>query len=284
MFLFFLIFDLQKHQHIPLRKWIRLAELKTSEFAKTIGARLSRAIALSPLTRTALADLLGVHRNTISRVERGQDQVSLELLSAAFEALGHDFRDALSERSTLNHVTYSGIEPLDDAMIQIYNERSDSGVENLGRYVADNYRSCSVNFTLNKFEKLGVDVTEYEQVYEHAEAGFDLWGLSYAEEMRINRMDEQEVWLRLKDVQILAPSLIAVYFVKCSTKNATKKKKRSFVTQQVSIDYLQLASPIKKIVRSNNVKIVRKRWYQLDSDIFDTKFATNKRGDFNGAY
>tara|TARA_Y100000593_G_scaffold82628_1_gene155356 strand:+ start:226 stop:1002 length:777 start_codon:yes stop_codon:yes gene_type:complete len=258
-----------------------LAELKTSEFAKTIGARLSRAIALSPLTRTDLAKLLGVHRNTISRVERGQDQVSLELLSAAFEALGYTFHDAMSGQGGLNQVGYSGIEPLDDAMIKIYNERSDSGVENLGRYVADDYRSCSANFKLKTFEKFGV--TDYEQVYSQSEAGFDLLGLSYAEEKRLNKMMGEEVWLRLKDIQILTPSCIAVYFVRCATKSS-EKKQRSFVTQRASIDYLQLANPIRKIKRSSNITIVRKQWYQLRDNMFDTIFATNKKGDFSGAY
>lgn len=85
-----------------------------------------RARSEKGLTQAQLAELLGVHRSNISRLESGTHNPSLDFVIKVFEALGKNFEIAISERS--DYMDYSLLCKKRDALQKITAKMSDTAL------------------------------------------------------------------------------------------------------------------------------------------------------------
>ena len=65
---------------------------------RNLGNAIRRRRAAIPLSQEKLAELVGCHRNYVGKVERGEQNLTVEMLWRFVEALGCDAAELLRDR------------------------------------------------------------------------------------------------------------------------------------------------------------------------------------------
>ena len=105
-----------------------------AHYSKQIGSRLSRAMKARRWSQTRLADELDVTNNTLSRIIAGQERLNMNLCCRAMELMGYEPSLLLSEGPIPGG--WTGITSIDEMLTDVYGDKSQSGVDALGKYVA----------------------------------------------------------------------------------------------------------------------------------------------------
>ena len=123
-----------------------------------------------------------------SRIIAGQERLNMNLCCRAMELMGYEPSLLLSEEPIPGG--WTGITAIDEMLTDVYGDKSQSGVDALGKYVAKDYLCCSHHYADNSafdteheenrgnlFANNGVSLQQ--RVYDTAHHGRDLMGISY---------------------------------------------------------------------------------------------------------
>ena len=251
---------------------VKAHQAKSGEahYSKQIGSRLNQAMKARKWSQTRLADELDVTNNTLSRIVAGQERLNMNLCCRAMELMGYEPSLLLSEGPIPGG--WTGITAIDEMLTDVYGDKSQSGVDALGKYVAKDYLCCSHHYADNstldlKYEKnrgnlfANNGIPVQQRVYDTAHHGRDLMGISYEMERKENRLtsmgtlfvrrvvsavliDEDCVFVQAENQKRMVDN--GALYGKCSTANI-----------------LYLKNTIMSISKGASVRIQRKVWFQL---------------------
>ena len=246
------------------------AKLGEAHYSKQIGSRLSRAIRARRWSQTQLADELDVTNNTLSRIIAGQERLNMNLCCRAMELMGYEPSLLLSEGPIPGG--WTGITAIDEMLTDVYGDKSQSGVDALGKYVAKDYLCCSHHYADNSafdtehgenrgnlFAKNGVSLQQ--RVYDTAHHGRDLMGISYDTEREENLRTSMGTRLVRK---VASAVLIDEDCVFVQTKNQRRMVDNGALYGTCSTaNMLYLKNSIMSISKGAGVRIQRKVWFRL---------------------
>ncbi len=165
------------------------------QYSRHIGSRLSKAMRARGWSQTQLAGELSVTNNTLGRVIAGQERLNMNLCCRAMEVMGYEPSLLLSEEPIAG--SWTGLPAIDAMLTDVYGETSQSGVEELGKYVTGDYLCCShhyVDESTCELEDGGAweedaprgDSALRQRVYDRAHYGRELIGIPYELERKEN--------------------------------------------------------------------------------------------------
>ncbi len=248
----------------------RQAKSGEAHYSKQIGSRLSKAMKARKWNQTRLAEELDVTNNTLSRIIAGQERLNMNLCCRAMELMGYEPSLLLSEGPIPGG--WTGIAAIDEMLTDVYGDKSQSGVDALGKYVAKDYLCCSHHYADNSasdteyeenrgnlFANNGIPVQQ--RVYDTAHHGRDLMGISYETERRENLRTSMGTRLVRK---VASAVLIDEDCVFVQTKNQRRMVDNGAlygVCSTANIFYLK--NTVMSISKGAGVRIQRKVWFQL---------------------
>lgn len=62
------------------------------DFKKIIGKRIAKERKIKKISQEQLAELVGIHRTFVGKIERGEKNITLEKVQKIFEALDLEFK------------------------------------------------------------------------------------------------------------------------------------------------------------------------------------------------
>ena len=239
-------------------------------YSKQIGSRLSQAMKASRWNQTRLADELDVTNNTLSRIVAGQERLNMNLCCRAMELMGYEPSLLLSEEPIPGG--WTGITAIDEMLTDVYGDKSQSGVDALGKYVAKDYLCCSHHYANNSafdteceenrgnlFAKNGVSLQQ--RVYDTAHHGRDLMGISYEMERKENlRTSMGTLFVR----RVVSAVLIDENCVFVQAENQKRMVDNGALYGKCSTaNILYLKNSLMSISKGAGVRIQRKVWFRL---------------------
>ncbi|MEE2628872.1 MAG: helix-turn-helix transcriptional regulator [Candidatus Latescibacterota bacterium] len=241
-----------------------------THYSKQIGSRLSQAMKARRWSQTRLADELDVTNNTLSRIIAGQERLNMNLCCRAMELMGYEPSLLLSEEPIPGG--WTGITAIDEMLTDVYGDKSQSGVDALGKYVAKDYLCCSHHYADNsafdlKYEKNRGDlfaknsISLQQRVYDTAHHGRDLMGISYEIERKENLRTSMGTRCIRRAVSAVLIDEDCV-FVQAENQRRMVDNGALYDTCS-SANILYLKNSIMSISKGAGVRIQRKVWFQL---------------------
>ena len=176
--------------------WYETGTDKKKVHSKSIGSRLSQAMAVRGCSQTDLADALGITNNTLGRIIAGQERLNMNICCRAMVLMDFEPSMLLSDDTITGD--WTGVTAIDAMLSDIYGEISESGIDAMGKYVTKDYLCCSHHYTETSSNVELRDGSIWEacasqsekklrkRVYQKELHGRDLIGIPYDLERRNN--------------------------------------------------------------------------------------------------
>ncbi|HIL08116.1 MAG TPA: XRE family transcriptional regulator [Candidatus Latescibacteria bacterium] len=238
-------------------------------YSKRIGSRLAQAIGIRGWTQSKLAKELGITNNTLSRMLSGQDRLNMNLCCDAMDLLGFSPEMLLSGDPIVDN--WTGISAVDHMFLDIYGERTPSGIEEMGRYVSRDYLCCSphysnkTNHVIEWFKRADEKRrAEVKSVYDLAHHGRDLLGITYSLELELNSAVPDSSAVRTIDFAVLiGENQIFLH----SEFMRTYVETGAVVIQCMTYETYYLTKSFAEIAKGARVQIARRVWFGSDSAV-----------------
>ncbi|MBJ67994.1 MAG: hypothetical protein CME28_08320 [Gemmatimonadetes bacterium] len=244
-----------------------------AHYSKQIGSRLSQAMKARRWSQTQLADELDVTNNTLSRIIAGQERLNMNLCCRAMELMGYELSLLLSEEPIPGG--WTGLTAIDEMLTDTYGDKSQSGVDALGKYVTRDYLCCSHHYVENSvceiedreiWDKRSVQGVKSlrQYVYKSAHHGRDMIGIPYELEREENLRNS----MGTRYVRKVASAVLIdedCIFVQVGIQRRMIES-NALESQFYCGDMLYLKNSIMSISKGAGVRIWRKVWFQLSDN------------------
>ncbi len=242
------------------------------QYSRHIGSRLAQAMRARGWSQTQLASELSVTNNTLGRIIAGQERLNMNLCCRAMEVMGYAPSLLLSEEPIAG--SWTGLPAIDAMLADIYGETSQSGVEELGKYVTGDYLCCSHHYAEDSSCQLE-DGSAWDErvlqgdrslrrlVYDRAHHGRSLIGIPYELEKKQNLRES----MGTRYVRHVASAVLLdedCVFVQVGIQRRMIDS-GAIESQFKCGDMFYLKNSFMSVSKGASVRIRRKVWFKLGS-------------------